>query len=96
MHRLYIPALANSVPPALATFDETTSAALLSYFPDNLDAVQFLRLIHTWWIISNSKACYHHNQLGNAAVSIDQKPQFLRAFANWLDEWKCSAIFNCE
>ena len=69
---------------------------MLSYFPDRLDAAQFLRLIHTWWITSNSKARYHHNKLGNAAVPNDQKPQFLRAFANWLAEWKCSAIPNCE
>ena len=85
----------QGVSPAFAIFDKTTSTALLSYSLDRLDTAQFLRLIHTWWIISNSKARYHHNKLGNAAVPNDQKPQFLRAFANWLADWKCSVIPNC-
>ena len=86
----------QSVLPALAIFDETTSTALLSYFRDRLDAAQFLGLIHTWWIIFNSKARYLHNRLGNPAVPNYQKPQFLRAFAHWLAEWKSSAIPNFE
>jgi len=34
--------------------------------------------------------------LGNAAVKDDQKPQFLRAFANWIDEWDKLKMPNCE
>ena len=87
----------QSVPPALAIFHETTITAIKSYFPDREDAAQFLNLINTWWTISNSKSRYNwSNNLGNAASIGDKKPEFLRAFANWLTEWQSSKLPNCE
>ena len=85
------------MPPALAIFHETTIAAILSYFPDCDDAAQFLRLINTWWTISNSKARYNiNNKLGNAAIEGDRKHEFLRAFADWLVSWKSQRLPRCE
>ena len=85
------------MPPALAIFHESTVAALLSYFPERIDAAGFLQLFDKWWIISNSKEKINNrNRLGNAAVLNDNKPEFLRALADWLCEWQKSRITNCE
>ena len=87
----------QSVPVALAVFHETTSAAIYSYFPDRTDAAQFLKLFNDWWIISNSKNQYNfNNNLGNAAIHGDGKPEFLRAMANWIQKWENEKIPNCE
>ena len=89
--------LQTECPSSSFIFDETTSAALLSYFPDLKDAAQFLQLINTRWTISISKKRYHiKNKIGNAVVIGDQKAQFLRAFADWLIMWQESSIPNCE
>ena len=40
---------------ALSAFDETTSAAIKSYYADRLDAASFLYVFHKIFIISNSK-----------------------------------------
>ena len=90
----------QSVSTALAIFHETTNAALVSYFPDRQDSAQFLSLFSIWWTISNSKSKFNSsNNLGNAAVHGDGKPQFLRAFADWLLLWQshklpCSEKFT--
>ena len=88
----------QSVPVALAIFDPTTVAAIRTYFPVSEDAASFLSLIHIWWTISNAKVkenSSHH--LGNAAKKGDNKPKFLRAFAQWLKEWEHSSrIANFE
>ena len=87
----------QSVPLALAIFDETTSAAILSYFPEHKSASSFLKLFNSWWIISNSKLRFNsHHRLGNAAVANDKKPEFLRRFAEWIENWKEQRISNCE
>ena len=79
----------QSVPVAIAIFHETTYAAIRSYFPDRIGAAEFLKLINTWWIISNSKDQYNFsNNLGNAAS--------LRAMANWIEQWKKEKIPSCE
>ena len=44
----------QSVPLALAIFDETTYSAIRSYYPHREDAAAFLNLISIWWSISNS------------------------------------------
>lgn len=55
-----------SVPLALAIFDESTSAAICSYFPEHNDASSFLKLFNSWWIISNAKYQFDtKNRLGN-------------------------------
>ena len=48
-----------------------------------------------WWIISNSKSKYSNNLLGHAAVAGDNKPAFLRHFAQWIEEWQCMQLSNC-
>ena len=41
---------------ALAIFNETTCAAIQSYFLQHSSAAEFLQLFQKWWIISNSKS----------------------------------------
>ena len=87
----------QSVPLALAIFHETTSAAITSYFPERSCASNFLKLINAWWVVSNSKTEFNsNNRLGNAAILGDNKPTFLRALADWIEEWKDESISNCE
>ena len=72
----------QSVLMALSVFNPTTRAAILQYFPRAQDAADLLNHFHTWWVISNSKGRFKRNYwLGNAAVLVDGKPQFLRMFA---------------
>ena len=79
----------QSVPLALNIFHRTTSIGIISYFPDRKDAAEFLKLIDTWWIISNSKEVRKPgNTLGNAAVAGDMKPLFFRKFADWIQAWQ--------
>ena len=87
----------QSVPVALAVFDPTTRAAILQYCPLAQDAADFLKLFHTWWVISNSKERFKQNNwLGNASVCGDGKPLFLRMFAQWLQEWQNQKLPNCQ
>ena len=80
---------------ALNIFHETTFTAIKSYFPEELPASEFLKLINMWWIIFNSKSKYSNNLLGHAAVAGDNKPAFLRHFAQWIEEWQCMQLSNC-
>ena len=87
----------QSVPVALAIFDPSTIAAIRHYFPQYADSAGFLELVNIWWTISNSKSNFnYHNKLGNAAVKGDGKPQFLRSFASWLENWKRLQIPNVQ
>ena len=82
---------------ALASFDETTSAAIQSYFRQHSSAAGFLQLFQKWWIISNSKSQFSTtNYIGIAAVLGDEQPVFLRVFAAWLKDWQQERISNCE
>ena len=79
----------QSVPLALTIFDRSTAVGITEYFPESKDASEFIKLINIWWTISNSKQQFNSNfRLGNAAVLGDQKPEFLRAFANWIEQWQ--------
>ena len=74
---------------AIAIFDAATSAAIESYYPERYHTSGFLKLINLWWTISNSKQRYNTNfRIGYAAVECNNKPLFLRAFANWLERWQ--------
>ena len=87
----------QNVPNALAIFDETTIAAVKSYFPEKASAAAFLRLFSKWWVLSNSKARYSTaNYLGNAAVIGDNKQSFLRTMGDWIQNWQENKIPNCE
>ena len=74
---------------ALSIFDATTSAAIESYYLDRYDVSGFLKLINLWWKISNSKQRYNTSfRIDDAAVEGDNKPLFLQAFADWLEDGK--------
>ena len=82
---------------SLAIFDETTSAAIHSCFPDLKSSADFLTLFYKWWILSNSKCQYSTcNILGNAVVSGDKKPEFLREMEHWIEAWQLQKVPNCE
>ena len=85
----------QNVPLALAVFDPTTTAALLSYFPDEEAAAGFLTLIFKWWTVCNSKQKTTNNWLGHAAVMGDQKPEFLRKLATWFEDWQNMNFTHC-
>ena len=63
----------QSVPVALSVFDPTTSAAIQSYFPDRKASAEFLRLIDTWWVISNAKQQISSRRLGHAVKEGDNE-----------------------
>ena len=86
----------QSVPLALNIFHETTISAIKSYFTNESAAAEFLNLINSWWVISNSKDKYNkNNRLGHAPVAGDGKPSFFLAFAEWLKTWKEMQISHC-
>ena len=86
----------QNVQLALNIFDETTVAGILRYFPEESSAAGFLKLINTWWTLSNSKTRINtHHRLGNAAVRGDKKPEFLREFATWIETWQKMQLPNC-
>ena len=84
----------QSVPLTLATFQESTTAAIKSYFPNRLDAANFLTLFYKVFVICNSKQRFNtSNQLGNAAIQGDHKPEFLLLVADWVETWsKCPSF----
>ena len=54
-----------------------------------------MTLFYKWWVLSNSKCQYSTcNILGNAVVSGDKKPEFLREMAHWIEAWQ--KVPNCE
>ena len=87
----------QSVPLALAIFDQSTSTAIENYCPNWLYASLFLNLVNIWWTINNSKQEFNTNfRTGNAAVKDDKKPLFLREFANWLEDWQSLLSKNSQ
>ena len=84
----------QNVSLALSIFDETTIAAIKSYFPERDDMSSFLENFQKWWTIANSKQRFSPNPLGNAAVAGDGKTHFFMALANWVEEWQTSPAFT--
>ena len=77
----------QSVPVAQAIFVPSSRAPILKYFPNAQDSADFLHLISTWWTISNPRFRYNYNNnVGNAAVVGDGKPEFLKKLAGWFEE----------
>ena len=78
----------QSVPLTLAIFQESTTAAIKSYFPNRLDAANFLTLFYKVFVICNFEQCFStSNQLGNTAIRGDYKPGFLLLVADWVETW---------
>ena len=78
----------QNVSLAPAIFDKTTSAGIISYFPERDDAASFLSLFHKLFIICNSKQQFNlADQLGNAVVKGDNKPEFMSSLADWVESW---------
>ena len=84
----------QNVKLALAIFDEATIAAIRSYFPDRTDFAGFLELWQKWWTIVNSDSLYHKNKLAHAFVNGDEKTDFLRTLADWLESWSICPNFS--
>ena len=85
----------QDVSRALAIFHETTSTAIKSYFPHRQDAAQFLNLMHKVFLLCNSKTRAHGpNSLGDTAKTGDNRVCFLRAVADWIEEWNLCPNFT--
>ena len=65
------------------------------YLPERKDAAGFLELINKWWTIVNCNDRYSPNKLGDAIVKGDGKPEFLRQFASYLEDWSSSSSHFC-
>ena len=78
----------QSVSLTLAIFQESTTAAIKIYFPNRLDAANFLTLFYKVFVICSSKQGFSTwNQLGNAAIQGDHKPEFLLLVADSVETW---------
>ena len=71
----------DNVRLALILFHDTTIAAEKSYYPNREDVSGLLNVIHTSWIISDSKQRYSANTLRNTIVLNDNKTYFFRLLA---------------
>ena len=90
-------AVKQSVPVALAVFDETTIAAINRYLPEKADVAGLLLLINGWWKISNSNTIFNtNNKLGDAAKEGDIKREYLIAFTSWLRAWDAEKLPESE
>ena len=85
----------QSLPLALAVIHDTTIVGFKHYLPERKDAAGFLELINKWWTIVNCNDRYSPNKLGDAIVEGDGKVDFLRAFANYLEDWSPSSKHFC-
>ena len=85
----------NKQSVALAIFDPTTIVGARILFPEREDLACFLELKLKWWTIINANSQYTPNKLGNAFTHGDGKPEFLKAFANYLADWSASSNFFC-
>ena len=84
----------QNVPLALAIIHESTIAAAMSYYPNRPDVANFLSIFNKWWTIANSKPRLCLNILGNAIILGDQKTDYYRALADWIEEWCQSPHFT--
>ena len=80
---------------ALAIFHETTISAAKCYIPQRQDCFSFLTLINTSWCTVNAKTQFCANLLAHAIVPGDNKIEFLKAFADWLEMWCQSRSTFC-
>ena len=78
----------QSVPLALAIFEETTITAIRGYLPEEHTTADFLQLFHFWWLIVNSEERFHPNPIGNALRMNDLRCDFLRRKSLCLENWR--------
>ena len=83
----------QKVPLALKIFDQTTSAAVETVFPERAGLFNFLRLIDRVWkcfnVNTTSKGLFLNDpDCRPFKHPSDCRLKFLRDFADWLDEWK--------
>ena len=83
----------QNVDLAIAIFHETTIAACKNYLPERSDVSSFLKLVWCWWSIANSKQRYGPNDLSNAIKAGDDKIEFYRELADWLESWSSISDF---
>ena len=85
----------QSMPLALAIFDESATAAIECYFPEKPDAACFLSAFQKVFVTCNAKTQYKtSNMLGNAVVCNDSKPEFLLSIATWIEQWSTCPNFS--
>ena len=77
----------QNVDLALAIIHDTTIAAIKNYFPSRQDVTEFLSAINVWWKIVNSKQEFYPDDIANVITIGDGKVDFLRDFAEWLENW---------
>ena len=87
----------QNVRVALVIFEPSTVTANKHNFVRNADSAEFLDLVKTWWVISNSRGRFkNRNKLGNAAVRGDGKPQILGSLASCLENWRSQQVSNAQ
>ena len=79
---------------ALVLFHDTTIAAAKTRYPNRENTSGFLNVIHTWWTISNSRQRCSANPLSNAIILKDNKINFFRLLAVWIQKWSISPYFT--
>ena len=83
----------QKVPLALKIFDDTTSAAIKSIYPEKNGLFNFLRMFNRVWKCFNINTSSKGNYLNDPDLlpftsTNDPRLEFLNEFANWLDNWK--------
>ena len=91
----------TNVKLADALFHESTIAGLDHYskhgYPEFKDTAIFLRIVRTWWNISNVKGLHaeqrNRDPVRNAIVNFDDWQDFggleyMQKFANWIKKWQ--------
>ena len=77
----------QDVSRALAVFHETTSVAIRSYFPSRRDATSSICYAKSSWYATQKSETHRSDALGDAVRAGDGKIEFLRAAADWIEEW---------
>ena len=77
----------QNVALVLAVIYETTIIVARNYFPNRRDVTKFLEIFNAWWTISNFKKRFAPNVPRNTVINGDKKTEFLRAIADWIEQW---------
>ena len=58
-----------------------------SYLTNRWYVANCLQIFNTWWTISNSKKRFSPNILRDDMINGERKTEFLRALADWIEQW---------